>query len=56
MISISIIIDLKSLDVKVEDEDKAILLFVSLSPSSKHFKEIMLYSNSNTISFEDVVV
>ena len=50
----SIVIDLESLDVKIEDEDKAILLVVSLPPSYKHFKEIMLYSNSNTISFEDV--
>jgi len=30
------------------------LLVVSLTASYKHFKEIMLYSNSNTISFEDV--
>jgi len=45
---------LESLDVKVEDEDKVILLVVSLSPSYKHFKEIMLYSNSNTKLFEDV--
>ena len=50
----SIIVDLKSLDVKVEDEDKAILLVVSLPLSYKHFKEIMLYSNADTISFEDV--
>ena len=50
----SILVDLESLDVKIEDEDKAILLVVSLPPSYKHFKEIMLYSNSNTISFEDV--
>jgi len=49
----SIIVDLENLDVKVEDEDKAILLVVSLPPSYKHFKEIMLYSNSDTISFED---
>ena len=40
--------------MKVEDEDKAILLVVSLPPSYKHFKEIMLHNNSNTISFEDV--
>ena len=46
--------DLESLDVKIDDEDKAILLVVSLPPSYKHFKEIMLYSNSDTISFEDV--
>ena len=50
----SILVDLKSLNVKVKDEDKAILLVVSLPPSYKHFKEIMLYSNSNTLSFEDV--
>jgi len=50
----SIIVELESLDVKVEDEDKAILLVVSLPPSYKHFKGIMLYSNSDTISFEDV--
>ena len=40
--------------MKIKDEDKAILLVVSLPPSYKHFKEIMLYSNSNTISVEDV--
>ena len=50
----SILVDLESLDVKIEDEDKAILLVVSLPPSYTHFKEIMLYSNSNTISFEEV--
>jgi len=37
-----IVVDLESLDVKTEDEDKAILLIVSLAPSYKHFKEIML--------------
>ena len=37
----SILIDLESLDVKIEDEDKAILLVVSLPPSYKHFKEIL---------------
>ena len=50
----SIIIDLESLDVKLENEDKAILLVVSLPTSDKHFKEIMLYSNNDTLSFDDV--
>jgi len=50
----SIIVDLESLDAKFEDDDKAILLVVSSPPSYKHFKEIMLDSNSDTISFEDV--
>ena len=40
--------------VKIEDEDKAMLLVVSLSPSYKHFKEILLYRNNDAISFEDV--
>jgi len=40
--------------VKIKDEDKAILLTVSLPPLYKLFKEIMLYRNSDTISFEDV--
>lgn len=50
----SIVVDLESFDVKIEDEDKAILLVVSLPPSYKHFKEIMLYNNFDIISFEDV--
>ena len=50
----SIVVDLESLDVKIEDDKKAILLVVSLPPSYKHFKKIMLYSNSYIISFEDV--
>jgi len=33
----SIIVDLESLDVKIEDGDKVILLVVSLPPSYKHF-------------------
>jgi len=48
------IVDLKSLDVKIDDEDKAILLVVSLPPSFKHFKEIMLYCNHTSLSFENV--
>ena len=50
----SIVVDLESLDVKIVDEDKAILWVVSLPISDKHFKETMLYSNSDTILFEDV--
>jgi hypothetical protein len=50
----SIIVDLESLDVKIDDEDKTILLVVSLPPSFKHFKEIMLYGNHTSLSFEDV--
>lgn len=50
----SIIIDLENLDIKIKDEDKTVLLIVSLPPSYKHFKEIMLYDNHDTLSFEDV--
>jgi hypothetical protein len=50
----SIIVDLESLDVKIDDEDKLILLVVLLSPSFKHFKEIMLYGNHISLSFENV--
>jgi hypothetical protein len=35
----SIILDLESLDVKIDDEDETILLIVSLPPSFKHFKK-----------------
>ena len=49
-----ILIDLEDMDVKIEDEDKVILLVVSLSSSYQHFKEILLYSNNETLSFEDV--
>jgi hypothetical protein len=50
----SIIVDLESLDVNIDDEDKAILLVFSLPPSFKHFKEIMLYSNHTSLSFKNV--
>jgi len=48
------IIDLESLAIKIKDEDKAILLVVSLPPSYNCFKEIILYNNDDTLSFEDV--
>ena len=49
-----ILIDLKNRDVKIKDEDKPILLVVCLSPSYKPYKEILLYINNETLSFEDV--
>jgi len=36
------------------DEDKDILLAVSLPSSYKHLKEILLYSNNDALSFEGV--
>jgi hypothetical protein len=47
----SIIVDLDSLDVKIDDEDKAILLVVFLPPSFNNFKEIMLYGNHTSLTF-----
>ena len=40
--------------MKLKDEDKAILLVASLPTSYKHFKEMFLYTNNDTLSFEDV--
>ncbi|GJR33042.1 retrovirus-related pol polyprotein from transposon TNT 1-94 [Tanacetum coccineum] len=50
----TILIGLRNLDVDIDDEDKAILLVISLPASYKHFKEIMLYGNRETLSFIDV--
>jgi hypothetical protein len=50
----SIIVDLESLDVKIDDEYKAILLVVLLPPYFKHFKEIVFYGNHTSLSFENV--
>jgi hypothetical protein len=50
----SICVDLESLDVKIDDDDKAILLVVSLPASFKHFKEIMFYGNHTTLTIENV--
>nr|GFC70734.1 retrovirus-related Pol polyprotein from transposon TNT 1-94 [Tanacetum cinerariifolium] len=44
----------KNLDVDIDDEDKAVLLVISLPASYKHFKGIMLYDNRETLSFDDV--
>ena len=50
----SILLDLENIDIKIDDEDKVVLLVVSLPSTYKHFKEIMLYGNNDTSSFEDV--
>jgi len=50
----SITIDYDSMKIKIKDEDKTILLVVPLSPSYRQFKDITLYSNHETISFNDV--
>ncbi|KAF1881861.1 hypothetical protein Lal_00038502 [Lupinus albus] len=50
----SIITDLQNVDINSEDEDKSVLLVVYLPSTYKHFKEIMLCGNNDTLSFEDV--
>ena len=49
----SIIVDLQNLEVKIEDEDQALILLCSLPQSYKHLREIILYGRE-TISIEDV--
>ena len=49
----SIIIDLDNVDVKIEDEDQALLLLYSLPPSFKNFRETFIYGK-NLISLKDV--
>ena len=50
----SILIDLESMDVKIKDKDRAILLVFFLPSFYKHFREILLYSNNETLFFGDV--
>ena len=48
-----LVLDLKSLYIKVKDEDKAIILLNSLPKSLKHFKETLKYGK-DAITFDDV--
>ncbi|GAB2293499.1 hypothetical protein Dimus_038267 [Dionaea muscipula] len=48
-----LIMDLENLDVKIDDEDQALLLLCSLPVSFKHFREIVTYGQES-ISLEDI--
>lgn len=46
--------DLENVDVKLEDEDKAIILLNALPKSFDHLRDAMLYGRENTITLEEV--
>ena len=46
--------DLENIDVSLDDEDKAILLFNALPKSFDHLRDAMLYGREKTITLEEV--
>ena len=46
--------DLENIDVKIEDEDKALMLLNALPKSYEHLKDAMLFGRQNSITFEEV--
>ncbi|MFQ6671635.1 hypothetical protein Gotur_036112, partial [Gossypium turneri] len=50
---ITLLNDLKNVEVHIDDEDQAMLLLCSLPPSYKSFKETLIYGRDK-LSFEDV--
>ena len=50
----STINDLNKIEVKIEDEDKALLLLCSLPSSYKSFREAIIYEGKSTIKVNEV--
>lgn len=48
-----IILDLEDINVKIDNEDKAIILLSSLTPSNRHFLDTLLYGRQ-TLTIQDV--
>lgn len=46
--------DLENIEVKHDDEDKALLLLNALPKSFEHFKDALLYRRDQTITLEEV--
>ncbi|KAH1249995.1 Retrovirus-related Pol polyprotein from transposon TNT 1-94 [Glycine max] len=46
--------DIENLDVKMEDEDKALMLLHGLPSSYEHFKDAILFGRDQTITLEEV--
>ena len=49
-----IIDDLGNIDIKVEDEDQALMLLNVMPKTYEHFKDAMLYGREQTITLEEV--
>src|SRR3954465_923163 len=49
-----IIDDLENIEVKIDDEDKALLLLSLLPRSFEHFKDALLYGKEGTITLDEV--
>ena len=50
----NILDDLENIDVKLENEDKALILLNALPNTYKHFKDVMLYGRAQMITLEEV--